>query len=128
VAVSGSGALFATASNDESILVWSTEQVLQSKSQGAVLATLDEHEHQIDAIAWAPLEAARTIEHSEYAGATTAKHPPLDHNQTSTQSPPDPDKKGDDEEEEESQAKEQLSTKDRILLLKSNLKAKREAF
>lgn len=78
MAVSGSGALFATASNDESILVWSTEQVLQSKSQ--VLATLDEHEHQIDAIAWAPLEAARTIEHSEYAG--NSKHPP-EHNNLS---------------------------------------------
>lgn len=64
--MSGSGALFATASTDESILVWNTEQVLQSKSQ--VLQTLAGHEHQIDAIAWAPLEAARTIEQSEYAG------------------------------------------------------------
>lgn len=98
MAVSGSGALFATASNDESILVWSTEQVLQSKSQ--VVATLDEHEHQIDCIAWAPLEAARTIEHSEYAGATS-KHPPSDHNHDPTQYNKDTaDKKEDDDEED----------------------------
>lgn len=73
VAVSASGALFATASNDGSIIVWNTEQVLGSKanSAGCIVVTLDDHEHQIDCIAWAPLEAARTIDKSEYCGGSS---------------------------------------------------------
>jgi WD40 repeat protein len=64
VAVSGSGALFASASSDDSIIVWNTEQVLANRAnpQQAIQVTLDEHEHQIDAISWAPDAAARTIE------------------------------------------------------------------
>ena len=63
-AVSGSGALFASASSDDSIIVWNTEQVLANRAnpQQAIQVTLDEHEHQIDAISWAPDAAARTIE------------------------------------------------------------------
>lgn len=68
VAVSASGALFATASNDESIIVWNTEQVLGGRANPTGEVTLDEHEHQIEAISWAPELAARTIEMSEYAG------------------------------------------------------------
>lgn len=30
---------------------------------------LQEHEHQIDCISWAPVEAARTIEMSEYCSS-----------------------------------------------------------
>jgi WD40 repeat protein len=64
VAVSGSGALFASASSDDSIIVWNTEQVLANRAnpQQAIQVTLDGHEHQIDAISWAPDAAARTIE------------------------------------------------------------------
>lgn len=56
VAVAGSGALFASASSDDSIIVWNTEQVLQSRP--AIQVTLDEHDHQIDTISWAPLLSA----------------------------------------------------------------------
>jgi platelet-activating factor acetylhydrolase IB subunit alpha len=47
VAVSASGALFATASNDGSIIIWNTEQVLASKAYSAscIVVTLDDHEH-----------------------------------------------------------------------------------
>jgi platelet-activating factor acetylhydrolase IB subunit alpha len=64
VAVAASGALFASASSDESIIVWNTDQVLDRKAaaQSCIVATLDEHDHQIDCIAWATLDAARTIE------------------------------------------------------------------
>lgn len=84
VAVSASGALFATASNDESIIVWNTEQVLTSKAntQSCILVALDEHEHQIDCISWAPLDAARTIEQSEYCGGTNIPKTSAENNET----------------------------------------------
>lgn len=66
VSVSATGSLFATAGSEEAIVVWTTEFVLAGKP--AELLTLNGHEHQIDCLKWASLEAARTIEHSEYAG------------------------------------------------------------
>lgn len=66
VAVSLSGSLFASASSDDSIIVWNTEQVIQSRDGAnptqAIQVTLDEHDHQIDAISWAPENSARVIE------------------------------------------------------------------
>ena len=62
VAVSSSGNLFCSASDQ--IIVWSTEQVLArgSDTTQAIQVTLDEHEHQVDCIAWASEASARTIE------------------------------------------------------------------
>ncbi|ETN82836.1 WD domain, G-beta repeat protein [Necator americanus] len=54
VRVSPDGALFASASNDQSIIVWA----LQSKS---VKATLREHEHVVECVEWAPDTALAPI-------------------------------------------------------------------
>jgi len=79
ISVSHSGKLFASASKDESIVIWNCEQVRQkSTTQGrsgghmenddAIVQVLSEHEHVIDCIVWAPLESCRTIEGANYAG------------------------------------------------------------
>ena len=78
------GRLFASASKDESIVIWNCDLV---KKQATVLSSaaarggqssadvlkddpivqvLNEHEHVIDCIAWANSEAAKTIDMSEY--------------------------------------------------------------
>jgi platelet-activating factor acetylhydrolase IB subunit alpha len=63
--------LIASASNDESILIWSTERVLAGAEPSQALhATLSGHDNQIDCIAFAPLDSARSIEMAEYSGGT----------------------------------------------------------
>jgi WD40 repeat protein len=73
VASTQSGKYFATSSKDETIVVWQTEIVLQGQNSrgGAsdpIVCILNEHEHVIDCIVWAPLDSARTIEYADYSG------------------------------------------------------------
>ena len=64
------GTLLASASKDETILVWNMEKVKSAKdlSQQAdsIVATLRDHENQIDCIRWAPLESNHIIDQSDY--------------------------------------------------------------
>ena len=71
------GKLFASASKDESIVIWNCELIRQKSTQGrnagssghdddAVIQVLSEHEHVIDCIVWAPLEACKTIDGANY--------------------------------------------------------------
>jgi WD40 repeat protein len=71
VAATPSGKYFATSSKDETIVVWQTEIVLNKNSLSRadpIVTILNEHEHVIDCIVWAPLESARTIEYADYSG------------------------------------------------------------
>lgn len=76
ISVSHSGKLFASASKDESIVIWNCDQVRQKSTQGrsghmenddAIVQVLSDHEHVIDCIVWAPVESCRTIEGANYA-------------------------------------------------------------
>jgi WD40 repeat protein len=73
------GKLFASASKDESIVIWNCVQVREKSTQGgrsggtldnddAIVQVLSEHEHVIDCIVWAPTEACRTIDGANYSG------------------------------------------------------------
>lgn len=74
-----SGRLFASASKDESIVIWNCEMIKQKSTTGAggltqedaIVAILSGHDHVIDCIAWAFEEAARSIENANYNGGTT---------------------------------------------------------
>lgn len=65
---------FASASKDETIVIWNLEQVKKKAldsgrdlnttagtNDDCILQVLNEHEHVIDVICWAPAEAAKTI-------------------------------------------------------------------
>ncbi len=68
-AATPSGKYFATSSKDQTIVVWTTDTVLQKQGRvDPIVAVLNEHEHVIDCIVWAPLESARTIEFADYSG------------------------------------------------------------
>jgi WD40 repeat protein len=64
VASTQSGKYFATSSKDETIVVWQTE----TAAADPIVCILNEHEHVIDCIVWAPLDSARTIEYADYSG------------------------------------------------------------
>ena len=67
MSLNSKGTLLASASKDESVVVWSVEKIKSTKDNAeSVLAVLREHENQIDCIKWAPLEANHTIDQSEY--------------------------------------------------------------
>ena len=76
IAVNHNAKLFASASKDESIVIWNCDMV---KSKGtragqntnhdnddAIVQVLSDHEHVIDCIVWAPVESCRTIENANY--------------------------------------------------------------
>lgn len=90
---------------------------------------MQEHEHQIDCISWAHVEAARTIETSEYCRALLGNSIALEQQ---------PTQQTEEELHEESaveiqpntvseDALKKLSTKERIQQMKINLQAKRDA-
>ena len=70
VALNTKGTLLASASKDETILVWSMDKVKSAKDLSqqadAIVATLRDHENQIDCIRWAPLESNHIIDQSDY--------------------------------------------------------------
>ena len=71
-----SGKLFASASKDESIVIWNCEMIKQKSTSGsgslaqedAIIAILSGHDHVIDCISWATEDASRTIENANYNG------------------------------------------------------------
>lgn len=74
VAVHPSGHLFASASKDETIVVWNCDAVRKQAAAASanredpVLQILSGHEHVIDCIAWAHAEAAKVIASADYSG------------------------------------------------------------
>lgn len=62
--------MLASASKDESVIVWNLEKVKSAKDlsqqNDAIIAVLKEHENQIDCIKFAPAEANLTIDQSDY--------------------------------------------------------------
>ena len=64
--VNSKGTLLASASKDETVIVWNIERIKAGKFEEAMLSVLKEHENQIDCIKWAPLEANYTIDQSDY--------------------------------------------------------------
>lgn len=68
MALNAKGTLLASASKDETLVVWSMERIRASKDSAAdsIVAVLREHENQIDCVIWAPLEANHVIDSSDY--------------------------------------------------------------
>lgn len=60
------GSLLASASKDETVIVWSVERIKAGHHQDALITVLREHENQIDCICWAPAEANLVIDQSDY--------------------------------------------------------------
>jgi WD40 repeat protein len=67
------GKLLASASKDETVIVWSLERILQNLNNSKsvdqtdfILTIIDEHEHVIDCIKFAPEAACKTIQFSDY--------------------------------------------------------------
>ena len=142
ISVHHNSKLFASASKDESIVIWNCDMVKSKGAQGrgggamdnddAIVQVLSEHEHVIDCIVWAPTEACRTIEAANYAGGgEEAKEgnedeaEELNEKMAGSEDTLGAGQGGDDE----SRANEttRLTTKERIQQMKQNLINRREA-
>ena len=70
VSVNAAGTFLASASKDETVIVWNIEKIKGLKGaaqQGdAIVSELREHTNQVDCVRWAPLEACHAIDASEY--------------------------------------------------------------
>jgi WD40 repeat protein len=67
------GKLLASASKDETVIIWSLERIMQNlnNSKGVdqkdfIITIIDEHEHVIDCIRFAPETACKTIMMADY--------------------------------------------------------------
>lgn len=97
---------------------------------------LSGHEHVIDCIAWAPLDAAKTIENASYNGATGGEEAETDDKAETEggQAEPATDTTvgsaaaatQNTEDETRTSLVARMTTKERILQMKNNLKSRRE--
>jgi WD40 repeat protein len=60
------GLLMASSSKDETIIIWNMERIKQSNQKDAIISVLNEHEHVIDCVKWAPPEACYVIDTADY--------------------------------------------------------------
>ena len=61
--------LFASASKDESIVVWNFDLVKQANANSnidSIVSVMQGHTNVIDCIAWAPFECAKTIQQADF--------------------------------------------------------------
>ena len=112
----------------------------------AIVQVLSDHEHVIDCIVWAPLEACRTIEGANYAMNFGGQDQSQDGNEelmngdaneeskqedataaSSTSAAAGSNAAGDAEDESRATANTRMTTKERIQQMKQALKSKREA-
>jgi len=56
----------ASSSKDETIIIWNMERIKMNQSKDAIISVLNEHEHVIDCVKWAPPEACSTIDKADY--------------------------------------------------------------
>lgn len=67
VAVNSKATLLASSSKDETIIIWNMERIRSANaSKDAMISMLNEHEHVIDCVKWAPPEACAIIDHADY--------------------------------------------------------------
>lgn len=52
----------ASSSKDETIIIWALDRVKNQNSKDAMISVLNEHEHVIDCVKWAPYEACVVID------------------------------------------------------------------
>lgn len=65
--------MIASASKDETVIVWNMEKIKQNLNQTIgvdpsdfIISVIDDHEHVIDCIRFAPEQAAKTIQKADY--------------------------------------------------------------
>lgn len=56
----------ASSSKDETIIIWNMERIKMQNSKDAMISVLNEHEHVIDCVKWAPPEACKIIDQADY--------------------------------------------------------------
>lgn len=140
ITVHHNGKLFASASKDESIVVWNCDQVRERSTVGrsqsfadssdyAVVQVFSDHEHVIDCIAWAPTEACRTIDNANYTdGGAAEEGEEVNGEAEESKEGESTATGGEDAKEDETRASanQRLTTKERIQQMKQILKNKRE--
>ncbi len=134
------GKLMASASKDETVIIWSMDRIVQNLSMASgvdqsdyIITMIDEHQHVIDCIRFAPESACRTIEGADYSKMA------LDPNQTTGSGDNVNDSTGDqtrgaDDSElmEESKRLDETTTEEkssiatRVRLLKERLRKKKD--
>ena len=69
--------MLASASKDETVIIWSMERILQNLNNSSsieqsdyIISMIDEHQHVIDCIKFAPEASCRTIQTSDYSKIT----------------------------------------------------------
>ena len=67
MSINKKGSLLASSSKDETIIIWNMDRIKSSNPQkDATISVLNEHEHVIDCVKWAPPEACKTIDNADY--------------------------------------------------------------
>lgn len=67
VAINLKGSLMASCSRDQTILIWNMANIKSKNPQkDAIISVLNEHEHVIECVIWAPPEACSIINHADY--------------------------------------------------------------
>lgn len=147
ISVHHNAKLFASASKDESIVIWNCDMVRTRGTQGrnagaldnddAIVQVLSEHEHVIDCIVWAPTESCRTISNANYSGYSDKTEEVNDEvngdagaeegSGGAQEATTDGMTQGGADDESRATATTRMTTKERIQMMKNNLKSRREA-
>ena len=134
------GKMFASASKDESVIIWNMERIMQNLSnsksvdeQDYIISVIDEHEHVIDCIKFANDKANRTIQTADYNKLALPQEDP---NPNQTVDSTGDTTRGDDQDLMEEQKRmddstmntesQKLTIKERVAALKKRLKDKKE--
>lgn len=139
----GNGKLLASASKDETVIIWSMERIMQdlnsrqvAEQSDYIISMIDEHQHVIDCIKFAPESSCRIIMNADYTKMA------IDLNQTSgsgenaneatsdnTRGPDDSELLEEHKRMDESSVIDanKLTTKQRVEALKQRLRDKKDA-
>ena len=133
------GKLLASASKDETVIVWNLERMMPAilakggffDHQDHIVTIIDEHDHVIDCIKFAPESCCRTIQNADYSKIAKGGNVSGEVMDSTTETTPeDEEAKGfsspNAEHEEASRliGKARMTTKEKVAKLKADLKRK----
>lgn len=137
IAINSKGTLLASGSKDESIMIWNLNRIrTPTYSKDAIISILKEHEHMIDRVIWAPIEACHTIDKADYNKNSLAmlslqgSQSTGDINGLQTETTDDPsqsDQADEESKEDVATPTTKLTTVEKLQLMRSNLEEKKKA-